>query len=289
MRFVNACFLRSSIGALGAGILVGAASIAPAFAQVDSREGITLQNEIYELRAQVQALRGQRGGGNAPAYAPPPQQYGTNGDLLPQLLSRVDTLEDQVRQLRGRVDELQNTQQQQGADLGKRVDDLSFNQRNGSGQPPPAPIAPSRPSASPQPSAPSPQSPPANRTPEVALQEGNAALTRRDYQGAEAAARQVLANRTSPRAYDANLLLAQALAGQKQYAQAAIQFDDTYNRSRKGSHAQDALVGLATSLNAINEKRAACDTIGRLHSEFPQMRSDIREAANGVSQRADCH
>jgi TolA-binding protein len=270
--------------------LIGAAMLSatalPASAQVDSREGITLQNEIYQLRAQVQAMQNQRGGGPAPAPAyAPPAQYGGNSDLLPQLLNRVDTLEDQVRQLRGRVDELQNQVQQQGADLGKRIDDMAFNQQNGAPQAPPQTIAPSRPPSQPQP--PSPQPPP-NRTPEMSLQDGNAALARRDYQTAEAAARQVLSNRTSPRAYDANLLLAQALAGQRQYAQAAIQFDDTYNRSRKGSHAQDALVGLANSLNAINEKKASCDTLTRLRSEFPQMRSDVRDAANGVAQRAGC-
>ena len=50
------------------------------------------------------------------------------------------------------------------------------------------------------------------------MQEGNAALARRDYPAAEQAAREVLAgSRTSPRAYDAQFLLAQALMGQRQY------------------------------------------------------------------------
>ncbi len=126
------------------------------------------------------------------------------------------------------------------------------------------------------------------RTPELALQDGNAALAHHDYQSAEAAAREVLANRTSPRAYDAQLLLAQALSGERQHAQAAIAFDDAYNRSRKGSHAQDALVGLANSLSAINEKKAACDTLTRLQNEFPQPRPDIRDGAAAVAQKAGC-
>ncbi len=60
-----------------------------------------------------------------------------------------------------------------------------------------------------------------------------------------------------------------SLSGQRQYAQAAIAFDDAYNSSRKGSHAQEALVGLASSLSAINEKKAACDTLARLRTDFP--------------------
>jgi TolA-binding protein len=120
------------------------------------------------------------------------------------------------------------------------------------------------------------------------LQEGHAALARRDYAAAEKSAREVMGNRTSPRAYDGQLLLAESLTGQKQYAQAAIAFDDAYNRSHKGRHAQDALVGLAGALTAINEKKAACDTLGRLRTEFPQVRADLKDTITKTNQRAGC-
>lgn len=274
-----------------------AASAVPARAQVDSREGIALQNQIYQLRQELRAVQDQaaRGGGSSsrpPAYAPPSQQqqYGGN-DMVAQLLTRVDALEDQVRQLRGRIDETQNQLHRQNEDLGKRIDDLTFQVTSQGGRPSsppmsgpqgPSPVAPPLP---PPPPAPRPSGP---RTPENVLQEGNAALARRDYPAAEAAAREVLANRTSPRAYDARLLLAQALSGQRQYAQAAIAFDDAYNSSRKGTHAQDALLGLANSLSAINEKKAACDTLGRLRADFPQPRPDIAASAASTSQKAGC-
>ena len=270
------------------------ASLSPVHAQVESREGIALQNQIYQLRAQLQALQeqGGRGGSNRPpTYLPPPQQpsynNGGGGDLLPQLLTRVDALEDQVRQLRGRVDELQNQMQQQNADLGKRIDDLSFQVSPQGRQAPALPSAPPG-VVVPAPGLSSAPAQPGSRTPETIMQEGYVARARRDSAAAEAAARKVLANKVSPRAYDGNLLLAQALTGQKQYPQAAIAFDDTYNRSRKGSHAQDALLGLANSLNPINEKKASCDSLAKLRAEFPQMRSDIREAASALSQKASC-
>ena len=122
----------------------------------------------------------------------------------------------------------------------------------------------------------------------MALQEGHAALARRDYAGAERAAREVMGSRASPRAYDGQFLLAQSLAGQKQFAQAAIAFDDAYNRSHKGRHAQDALLGLANSLTAINERRAACDTLGRLRTEFPQVRADLQDTITKTNERAAC-
>jgi len=126
------------------------------------------------------------------------------------------------------------------------------------------------------------------RTPELALQEGHAALARRDYAAAERAAREVMTNRASPRAYDGQFLLAESLVGEKQYAQAAIAYDDTYNRSHKGRYAQEALVGLAGALSAINEKKAACDTLGRLRTEFPQVRADLKDTITKTNQRAGC-
>jgi len=285
--------------------------VTPVWAQVESREGIALQNQILELQRQVQGLQAQGGrgptnlGGN---YSAPPST--SSGDLVAQLLSRVSTLEDQVRQLRGRVDELQNQQDRQSAELSKKMDDLAFQlQGSGGGSGPQQPRPQPPPTMSPQPGAlgypqqPGPQSlappgtqppppqpaAPVRRTPELAMQEGNAALARRDYQAAEQAAREVLTSyRTSPRAYDAQFLLAQSLMGQRQYSQAAIAYDDTYNRSRRGGHAEDALLGLANSLIAINEKKAACDTLGKLRSEFPTPRADVRDAVGSAAQRGGC-
>jgi len=278
----------------------------PAAAQVESREGIALQNQILQLQQQIQQLQSQvQSGGGTPTYLGRPQAYGTapsaGGDLTAQLLSRVDALEEQVRQLRGRVDEIENEVQRQGADLGKRIDDLAFQTGHAPPAAPGAPLPPAAPGSPPSgtgpaalpltpPSAPTQPPAPVKRTPELAMQEGNAALARRDYPAAEQAAHEVLSNyRTSPRAYDAQFLLAQALAGQRQFSQAAIAYDDTYNRARKGGHAADALVGLANALTAINEKKAACDTIAKLHAEFPNPRPDLREAAATTAQRAGCH
>jgi TolA-binding protein len=272
--------------------LVLSAVVLPARAQVESREGIALQNQILDLRRQLQILQDQtaRSGGTPTnlGRAPSPVSGAAGGDLVAQLLSRVDALEEQVRQLRGRVDETQNEVQRQGADLGKRLDDMQFQSENAQGTRATPPM-PRSAEASQTSGAPPPASPPVRRTPELSLQEGNAALSRRDYASAEQAAREVLTgNRTSPRAYDAQFLLAQALMGQHQYSQAAIAYDDTYNRAKKGGHAPDALLGLANALIAINEKKAACDSLGKLRTDYPTSRPDIRDAAAASAQKAGC-
>jgi TolA-binding protein len=259
----------------------------PASAQVDSREGIALQNQMYQLRQELQTLRDQFGrGGGGGSSRPATGGSSSGNDMVAQLLTRLDALDDQVRQLRGRIDEVQNHAQRQNADLGKRVDDLAYQMNNRS--------AADAPAGKPMGTVP-PLSVPAElptqprvRTPEAAMQEGNAALARRDYPAAEAAAKEVVATKASPRAYDGQMLLGQALFGQRKYSESAIAFDDTYKRNRKGARAQDALLGLTNSLTGLGEKKAACATLDKLYAEFPQPRADLKDGLAGAAQRAGC-
>ena len=294
-----------SVGSRGLACLLflGAAALGapPASAQMDSREGIELQHQLLELKRDVQNLRDQMSRGGPSVAAAPSRGSSDSSEITVQLLSRVEALEGQVRRLRGQVDEVANQTQRQGDDLNKKIGDLNFRVQSlepgGGAAPSRAPAASAAgPAAAPAyvpPAAPSaPPSAPAaagRRTPEMALQEGSAALARRDYVAAEAAAREVLTNnRTSPRAYDAQLLLAQALSGRKEFSQAAIAYDDAYKRNRKGARAPDAMLGLANSLNAIGERRAACATLVDLHNEFPNPRPDLKEPIAAAHQRAGC-
>jgi len=271
-----------------------------AHAQVDSREGIALQNQILELRHQLDALQAGRGagstaggsvlGGQATSLAP----SAASGPMDAQLLDRVQRLEESVRELRGRIEDAENARQQQYDALNKKIDDLTFRldggstpQRAAGGTPAPAPTAAA---ATPPPPPPPPR--PATqagvrRTPELILQDGTAALGRRDYALAESDAREVLAAKGTHMA-DAQFLLAQALAGKRDYSAAAVAYDDAYNRSRTGAHAPDSLLGLANALVAINEKRAACETLDKLRTEFPNPRSDLREPVASARKSAAC-
>ncbi len=248
----------------------------PARAQMDSREGIMLQNQILELRRDLQTL--QQRGGPQPSYSGGP----SGGDgLAAQLLDRVQTLEDQVRRLRGQLDEQSNTLRRSQESLAKQIEDLSFRLGNGPSSSSLQPAPPTR-----SPDGPPPEAAPPRRTPEIALKDGNTALARRDYQAAEAAAREVLsAGRNTPRAVDANFLLAQALFGQRNYQGAAVAYDDAYNRSRGGSRAPDALLGLANALTGLNERPAACATLDKLYKEFPSVRGPVRDTATATALR----
>lgn len=274
-----------------AACVIGASLLAspPAHAQLDSREAIQLNNQVLELRRDVQSMREQmsRGGGSGSILGgrPQPQASGGSNEIVATLLERVANLEDLVRRLQGRIDETANAQNRAAADMRKDIDDLNFRLGNASPRSPGA--APLTPSAAGAPTgAPPPNG--ARRTPETAMQEGNAALARRDYATAEAAAREVLALPRSPRATDAQFLLAQALSGRKDHAGAALAYDDTYNRARTGAHAPDALVGLANTLVSLNEKKGACVALDKLQAEFPSPRRDVRDAAAAARGRAGC-
>ena len=277
----------------GVAVLLLIALTAPLRAQ--TREEIEQRNQQLEQQYQSEQQP-------PPSNLAPATPYGGSGDaqgsvrsgsgsgLTSQLLGRVQVLEDQVRSERGRIDDLTNQLQRQDADLSKQISDLQFKLGQGG----PSAAAPPTSSGSglleaPGASAPSAAGRAVRRTPERALQEGNAALAHRDYPAAEAAAREVLAAGASPRANDAQFLLAQAESGQGSHQQAAADFYDAYNRSPRSGRAPAALLGVATSLLALNDTRDACQAIAKINAEFPSPSPSIHRAVVGTRARAGCH
>ncbi|MBY0334712.1 MAG: hypothetical protein K2X49_29010, partial [Acetobacteraceae bacterium] len=168
--------------------LLGLLLAAPAAAQVDSREAIALQNQILQLRQEVEQLR--RGGVAAPV--PSGGRGGPSSEVATALLERVGRLEEEVRRMRGRLDELDFANRQQAQALEKLQGDMDFRlqQLEGGGggaarppvgrpaAPPPTPSAPPPPSLPPIAGpAPVQGAPPtgAPRTPERAIADGQAA------------------------------------------------------------------------------------------------------------------
>jgi TolA-binding protein len=288
------------------------AAAGSARAQMDSREGIALQNEILDLRAQLQQLQQSQGqgggvqGGYQPSLPPPsPDQNSpyaapnpgasVNSDTAAQLVVRVGSLEDQVRELQGKVDDLTNQLQRQNDALTKQIGDLQFKlgqggaPAGGGGQSgdlltPDAPEAAPRPAPQEKPAAP----PPPRRTAENALREGNAALARRDYAAAAADAREVLDSHGA-RSTDAQFLLARAETGLHQYRDAAASYYLAYNREPKASGAPVALLGVANALIEMNDKADACQALAKLGAEFPKMSPTLHAAQASARKRAGCH
>jgi TolA-binding protein len=282
-------------------------------AQIESREAIALQDQIAELRQELQMMQqAQQSGAPVSSYvappvpqqaegAPPAPAAGT-GDTVADLVVRVSALEEQNRELRGRLDDLTNQLQRQNDNLTKQIGDLAFKLGQGAGQPgqgdPPAlvngvPPEPGEQTAVPQPPpepnavAPRPVVPQVRRTPEMALRDGDAALARHDYATAAAMAREALTSK-GPRAMDAQFLLARAEGGLHQYREAAADFYLAYNRAPKSATASVALLGVANSLIALNDHKDACEALDKLSAEFPRLSGVVKANVAASRRRASC-
>lgn len=263
---------------------LGLAFSAPVQAQVESREGIALQNQILDLRRELEAVR--RGGAVA-APSAPPRGSAASGDLVQQLLGRVQELEEENRRLRGRLDVADNNDRQVRAEIEKLRGDLDFRLQSlekGAGRP----AAPRPPQPGPAAQAPAPAPSNAPRTAEKAISDGQAALARRDFPAAEAAAREAIRARPGARAQDASLLLGDALMGKRDFQNAALAYDEAYSRNRQGARAPEAMIGLANAFQGFGARREACETLDNLRSNFPNLSGPQAQRAADSRRRAQC-
>jgi len=265
---------------------LGLALATPAKAQVDSREGIALQNQILDLRRELDALR--RGGGAVAAPSAPARGPAASGDLVQQLLGRVQELEEENRRLRGRADVADNNDRQMRAEMEKLRGDLDFRLQaleKGTGRP--APARPPQPGSAAQ-AQPAPAPSNAPRTVDKAIADGRAALAQRDFATAEAAAREAIRARPGARAQDASLLLGDALMGKRDFQNAALAYDEAFSRNRQGARAPEAMIGLANAFQGFGARREACETLDNLRSNFPNLSGPQAERAADSRRRAQC-
>ena len=276
---------------------------------VQSQEGIALENQILQLQNQMQQLQASSSlGGSALASnlqsaPPPPSNTDTSGtapssDIVGNLLNQVSQLQAQMQQLSGRVDTLQNEVDTQHAATEKEIGDLNFKVNGGT---PPLGGAPSQ--GAPQNLAsgtgtqgstathsPLTEKPAAASSPKSAIAVAQAAFARHDYAVAETNARSVLGtSKSSPDGYKAQFILAQSLYGEGKPQEAAIAYDDAYNRNRSGSYAPGSLLGLANSLTDIQQQSAACDTLSSLNSQFPTPPAGMSSRIQAAEKRAKCN
>jgi TolA-binding protein len=286
--------------ALRAG-LIAAGLILPgiAAAQMESREGIALQNQILQLRGELEALR--RGGLGAPsgaAVAPPvtsgrPPAGLPQAELTGQLLDRVARLEEDLRQVRGRAEQSEFRERQLRERLEKLEGDLDFRlreieeRRQGSAAPRSGGDSAPRQAAQAGGGAQA-VSQPAVRPPQRALAEGQAALGRRDFAAAEVAAREVIASREAARQMDGQILLGDALLGKRDFPGAAVAYDDALRRNRQGSRAPEAMLGIANALIGLNNNRDACAQLADLRTSFPNLSGGVADRAAAARRQAGC-
>lgn len=296
----------------------GPSPIAAAHAQmVTSREGIALEDQILALKQKIQALQQSGGnGGSALGQSQPgaSQSAGGGNQMVANLLQQVRALQDQVQSLHGELDQIRHKEQTDHDQLAKQIGDLEFQlQQNGTIKPSGGTPA-SAGSGSGGPAAGSsgrtlgtmpagkPEGAGSAAQHSSAAQHGSAAkvepsltaarhaLDHHDAKTAEADARAVIAKHGKGAYHGAaELVLGQAYANQGRHRQAALAYDDAYSADKHGPHAPEALLGLASSLTAIHQTEAACDTLKSLTSQFPHPSASVAKGVRRTRAQAHCH
>lgn len=213
------------------------------------------------------------------AWARDTANSGTN-DLIAQLLDRVSTLEQQQRDMRGEIDQLTNELQQKTAALSKQIADNQFAAQANAGAAGASTAAASTDTTPKDTAKPT--------TPDGMLASGKAALQKKDYAEAQSDAESALKNAKGAFKVDAQFLLAQSLAGQKQYRQSAVAYYDAYRQAPKSGRAPDALLGVSASLLALGDKKASCEALSKLKAEFPTPSTRVAHAAEVYAKRGSC-
>ncbi len=299
--------MRMKLSSLALLIALAPCGLAHAQPTLQSQEGITLENQILQLQAQVQQMQSSGGGGGGGSLLGQGSQPSSGGGAAPDpsvitnLLNQVQQLQAQVQQLNGQVDTLQNQVNMQHDQTEKEIGDLKFQLTGGAPAAPGAPGTPAAPGtvADPGQTPPlvPPVAPPTGQThteltkpsaPHDQLAAAQAAFAKHDYATAAALAQAVAQKNKGADGYHAQYLYAQALAAGGKPQDAAIAYDDAYNRNRTGAVAPQSLLGLASSLAAINQSEAACDTLSSLDSQFPNPPAGMAPRIAAVRHRAHC-
>ncbi|MDD2875800.1 MAG: hypothetical protein PHT60_01070 [Acidiphilium sp.] len=262
---------------------------------ISSREGIALEDQILELKQQIQAMQPNGNGGSVLAAPAPSDNGATAGSassaLLPNMLQQIQTLNDQVQDLRGRVDTLEHEVATQHGQINQEIGNLKFQLSQNGSTATPAPeaaggtlgAAPQAPARAPAPAA----ARPAHV--EASITAARRALAAGDYPSAAADSRAVIAKQGKGAGNGAaEMILAEALGHQGNHQSAAIAYDDAYNASRTGPYAPDALLGLANSLTAIHQDQEACDTLDSLASQFSSPSASLATKLRLARARAHC-
>ncbi len=262
------------------------------------------------------------------AAAPAGAQSGaSSGQSALNTEMRVTAIEDQMRDLTGRIEELTNNLHQLKDQLDRLSSDVDL--RFSRLQAPPAPPSgalPPPPSSPAQPrppqgagdmsqppsrsgtlgtlggSAPRAAAPPAASQQSAAvpanLPEGSAQdqynyamglLTQANYPAAEQAMRAFVQRwPNDPLAGNAQYWLGETFYVRKDYGNAATAFAQGYEKYPKGSKAADDLLKLGMSLANLDQKADACRAYARLQHDFPAPPQAIKDRLASEKQRAGC-
>lgn len=252
----------------------------------------SLQSDIEALREDVLSLQRQNYRENA-----------ENPQKSSDVQIRLGQLEEQMRSLTGKVEELEHqikTFDDKVALINKDID-VRFSMLEGkpinSGESPDI-IAPKF-------NAPQADGAPKSITGDVVkgevlepigskevaevYQNGLNALKANDYKTSEQNFLKILnQNPNDKLAGNAQYWLGEVYYAQKDYAKAAVAFAKGYQNYKNGAKGADSLFKLGMSMKSLKKNTDACAAFGSLKSEFPNASADVLKKASDEAKRLNC-
>ena len=268
------------------------------------RELTTLQRTVYRGETPKSGSTG------TPAPVAP------NRRVMARIEVRLSQLEDALRTVTGRAEELEHAIAQFNTRLEKLVSDVDVRlraletspQQAGStgamptAKAPPAPgqtaaggrapDAPPRPlgSLSKKELAAAPRLALPKRTPKEQYDQAiSLMLNEQDFGAAEKALRSFIdAHPKDPLAGNAHYWLGETFYVRKNYQQAAFTFADGFQKFPRGRKAPDNLFKLGMSLAQLGKKKEACTAFRRLLANFPKAKASLKKRVGRERRRLKC-
>ena len=301
--------LKSALVRTAAAVLVGTPLFATGTALAQDADTRAISNRLDRVEREISDLQRQAYSGGGSSGSPVVMDSGAN---TADLQARVVQLEDQVRELTGRLEEANHRAEmrERNLDAFKQDVDLRF-QDIGAGGGAPAPSAGGGAQASAAPAegtlgtaaraaetsgasdgasggASAPSVLP-NGTPETQYDFAIDLMKRGQYDKARSAFEEFL--KLHPKhelAGNAQYWLGETFYAQNDYKRAGDAFLTGYTTYASSSKAPDSLLKLGMSLAALDNKDAACTVWGELGSKFPQASPSVVARAKLERQKAGC-
>jgi tol-pal system protein YbgF len=204
---------------------------------------------------------------------------------LGTLFTRMGELEEEVRQLRGRIEELEHQLRQLEARPAGGIQALP--PATAAAEPPPPASEPAPPVAT----APAPTAElPADATPQQRYEAALQLLQDGRWDEAEQAFQQFIeANPEDPLASNAAYWLGETFYIRKDYSEAAAVFARNYRTyGPESPKAPDNLLKLGMSLAALGDSQRACQTFAELESRHPNAPAPIKQTLLRERTTAGC-
>ena len=267
----------------------------------NSRQVIALQNQVAQLKSQISQLQAQNTNFNDDSDNYRKKRHedkdeddslSINNGLLPDLVSRINNLEDQQRVMRGEIDDLSNQLKTQNDLITKKIDDMNFaagrgGASNGSSD---DVVTDSKSEVSKKSSISDDSGTVKSAKSETGstLRDGQQALLNGNFQIAESIAQKILSTPEGAKSPSARYLLAQAQAGQGNFKASSVNYYAVYKNFPKSPKAPSALLGVGYLMLKNGKVQEACQAVSLLHSKYPNVSTQVKSSALNLSRKAKC-